>query len=100
VIDARAELGLGWFIGNMQSHYSLAAPLVEGGQLYAFYCPECVGICDADLATPYNVIGGEDLANILASWGEAYGAADLNRDGSCDGVDLGALLNGWGNCAP
>jgi hypothetical protein len=33
-------------------------------------------------------------------WGEAYGAADLNRDGNCDGVDLGALLNGWGNCAP
>jgi hypothetical protein len=100
VIDARAELGLGWFIGNMQAHYTLAAPLIEGGQLYAFYCPECVGICDADLATPYNVIGGEDLAKILASWGEAYGAADLNRDGNCDGVDLGALLNGWGNCAP
>ena len=61
---------------------------------------ECVGICDADLATPYNVIGGEDLANILAHWGEAYGAADLNRDGICNGVDLGDLLNGWGNCAP
>ena len=100
VIDARDQLGLGWFIGNMQSHYSLAAPLVEGGQLYAFYCPECVGVCDADLATPYNVIGGEDLAFILGQWGQAYGAADLNRDGNCDGVDLGALLNGWGNCAP
>ncbi len=100
VIDARDQLGLGWFIGNMQSHYSLAEPLVEGGQLYAFYCPECVGVCDADLATPYNVIGGEDLAFILGQWGQAYGAADLNRDGNCDGVDLGALLNGWGNCAP
>lgn len=100
VIDARDQLGLGWFVGNMQAHYSLAAPLVEGGQLYAFYCPECVGVCDADLATPYNVIGGEDLAFILGRWGEAYGAADLNRDGNCDGVDLGALLNGWGNCAP
>jgi len=100
VIDARDQLGLGWFIGNMQAHYAVANPLVEGGQLYAFYCPSCVGICDADLATPYNVIGGEDLANILGHWGEAYGAADLNRDGNCDGVDLGALLNGWGNCAP
>jgi hypothetical protein len=100
VIDARDQLGLGWFLGNIQCHYSLAAPLVENGQLFAFYCPECVGICDADLATPYNVIGGEDLANILGHWGEAYGAADLNRDGICNGVDLGDLLNGWGNCAP
>ena len=100
VIDARDQLGLGWFIAVMQSHYALANPLVEGGQLYAFYCPTCVGICDADLATPYNVIGGEDLSKTLTQWGEAYGAADLNRDGNCDGVDLGILLNGWGNCAP
>ena len=100
VIDARDQLGLGWFVAVMQAHYTLANPIVEGGQLYAFYCPTCVGLCDADLATPYNLIGGEDLANILAHWGEAYGAADLNRDGICNGVDLGSLLNGWGNCAP
>ena len=100
VIDARDQLGLGWFIGNMQSHYSLAAPLVEGGQLYAFYCPECVGICDADLATPYNTIGGEDLASVLTHWGEAYGPADIDRDGITNGFDLASLLNDWGKCAP
>jgi hypothetical protein len=100
VIDARDQLGLGWFIGNMQAHYTLAAPLVEGGQLYAFYCPECVGICDADLATPYNTIGGEDLASVLAHWGEAYGPADIDRDGITNGFDLASLLNDWGNCAP
>ncbi|MEY4810623.1 MAG: hypothetical protein RI986_961 [Planctomycetota bacterium] len=100
VIDARDQLGLGWFLSNIQCHYSLTAPLMENGQLYAFYCPECVGICDADLATPYNTIGGEDLASVLVHWGEAYGPADIDRDGVTNGFDLASLLNDWGNCAP
>jgi hypothetical protein len=27
------------------------------------------------------------------------GAADLNGDGSVDGVDLGLMLSAWGACA-
>ena len=40
VIDARDTLGLGWFIANMQAHYSQPGELVEGGQLYAFFVHE------------------------------------------------------------
>ena len=68
VYDASESLGCGWFVGNMQAHYSLAAPLVEGGQLYAFFAPAAVGSCAEDLSE------------------------------QCDGSDLGALLAKWGNC--
>ncbi|MFO0894920.1 MAG: hypothetical protein U0574_08195 [Phycisphaerales bacterium] len=97
VIDARAVLGLGWFIGDTQAHYPLANPLVEGGQLYAFFLPEAVGSCATDL----NVDGttnGADLGVLLGGWGQA-GLTDLNRDGTTDGVDVGLLFAAWGDCA-
>lgn len=94
MIDARAVLGLGWFIGDTQAHYPLANPLVEGGQLYAFFLPEAVGSCATDL----NVDGttnGADLGVLLGGWGQA-GLTDLNRDGTTDGVDVGLLFAAWG----
>jgi len=95
VFDARDTLGLGWFVGNMQAHYSLGSPLVEGGQLYAFFCPECVGSSRADLSTPLDgVVGGDDLAALLNNWGGS-GTGDINRDGSVNGDDLAVLLNSW-----
>jgi len=95
VIDARAELGLGWFLANMQAHYGIAGELVEGGQLYAFYCPECVGSCAGDLNGD-GTVGADDLSVVLGNWGNATG--DLNGDGTTDGADLAALLSGWGSC--
>ena len=37
------------------------------------------------------------LGALLGAWGAA-GIADLNRDGTVDGVDLGVLLGSWGAC--
>jgi hypothetical protein len=96
VFDARDTLGLGWFVGNMQAHYSVAAPLVEGGQVYAFYAPTAV-TCAGDLSMDGS-IGGDDLGVLLAGWGSA-GMSDLNGDGTTDGADIGALLTAWGACA-
>ena len=98
IYDARDYLGMGWFIANMQAHYNLANPLVQGGQLYAFYCPECVGSCAADVAQPLDgQIDAEDLTTLLAAWGQA-GATDLDQDGTTDSADLTILLSSWGAC--
>jgi hypothetical protein len=98
IFDASAELGCGWFIGNLQAHYSLANPLVEGGQLYAFFAPAAVGSCAEDLSAQCDgIVNGDDLAQLLAAWGQG-GRADLNGDGVTDGADLGYLLSKWGNC--
>lgn len=40
------------------------------------------------------VVDGMDLAALLAGWGQA-GASDLNGDGTTDGMDLAALLAEW-----
>jgi len=98
VIDARDTLGLGWFIGNMQAHYSQPGELVEGGQLYAFYLPSAVGSCMSDLSSPLDgQVSGDDLAILLSNWSSS-GRSDINRDGFTDASDLGILLNSWGSC--
>ncbi len=95
VFDARDTLGLGWFVGNMQAHYNLGNPLVQGGQLYAFFCPECVGSVREDLSeTLDGVIDGDDLAVLLNNWGGS-GRSDINRDGTTNGDDLAMLLSAW-----
>lgn len=41
IIDATAVLGAGWFLLNVQAHYSLEDPeLVQGGQLVALFNPD------------------------------------------------------------
>lgn len=95
VIDARETLGLGWFLGNTQAHYGVPAPLVEGGQLYAFFAPEAVGSSRADLSRPLDgIVDGSDLAVLLGGWG-VDGISDINRDGITDGSDLAILLGSW-----
>lgn len=96
IYDARDSLGLGWFVANMQAHYNLANPLVEGGQLYAFFCPECVGSCLADISGDA-AINADDLTALLAAWGQA-GRTDLDQDGTTDSADLTILLSSWGAC--
>jgi hypothetical protein len=39
IIDASDILGEGWFLLDVQAHYSLAGELVEGGQLLALHYP-------------------------------------------------------------
>ena len=98
VIDARDTLGLGWFIGNMQAHYTQPGELVQGGQLYAFFAPLAVGSCMSDLSTPLDgTVAGDDLTLLLNNWGSS-GRSDINRNGITDGADLAILLGSWGNC--
>ena len=98
VIDARETLGLGWFLADMQAHYTVADPLVEGGQLYAFFSPQLVGSCDEDLSPVLDaVIDGEDLSMLLLGWGDA-GRTDLNGDNTTDAGDLAEILISWGPC--
>jgi hypothetical protein len=33
---------------------------------------------------------------MLAAWGPGHGAADLDGNGTIDGVDLGRMLAAWG----
>ena len=40
VIPAFDTIGAGWFLLDVQAHYSLGGALVEGGQLLAFYNPD------------------------------------------------------------
>jgi hypothetical protein len=54
--------------------------------------------CPADLDKDQSV-DGADLGYLLANWGPCMGcAADMNADGMVDGVDLGVLLSAWGAC--
>lgn len=97
VYDARDSLGLGWFIGNIQCHYSLAAPLIEGGQMFAFFAPELVGSCDADVGVVDGMVDASDITALLSAWGNP-GRTDINQDGTTNGVDLTFLLSAWGSC--
>ncbi|MHC4615984.1 MAG: hypothetical protein ACYTAU_20760 [Planctomycetota bacterium] len=36
-----------------------------------------------------------DLLTVLRAWGERPGEADLNQDGSVDGLDLLVVLDAW-----
>lgn len=42
-------------------------------------------------------VDGEDLAELLAYWGEEWSIADLTRDGETNGEDLAVLLANWGD---
>lgn len=42
-------------------------------------------------------IGADDLALLLAAWGQTSGPADINSDGTVDAGDLGLLLAAWTN---
>ena len=53
--------------------------------------------CPADLDRNRSV-NGDDLGILLVSWGPGGGSADLTGDGSVNGDDLGLLLVAWGAC--
>lgn len=73
VIPAFDTLGQGWFLIDVQAHYTITGELVEGGQLLAFYNP------DSD-NTPSPVVPEAPFAAILAVSGLAVlGGAVLVR---------------------
>ncbi|RMH27388.1 MAG: hypothetical protein D6693_05425 [Planctomycetota bacterium] len=46
------------------------------------------------------VINAQEIALVLAAWGDAGGPADLNHDGVVDGGDLSVILNLFGQTVP
>ena len=49
--------------------------------------------CASDLNGD-NVVDGQDLAQVLAFWGNAGG--DIDGDGTTGGTDLASVLADWG----
>ncbi|MGE0566547.1 MAG: choice-of-anchor D domain-containing protein [Bacteroidia bacterium] len=98
VIDMQGILNTGWFLIYDQVHSSLASPMVERGQLLAFYNP-ATGNANSLLsgpsttATPYMIPAapGVSVSAILTA-GEAVGGYTLAGLG--DG--MGAFDNGDG----
>ena len=44
------------------------------------------------------MVGPADIGLLIAVWGTADVAADLNGDGTVDGYDLAYILGNWGPC--
>jgi hypothetical protein len=63
------------------------------GSLFVSCTQTCTGDFNGD-----NAVDGNDLGQLLASWGAVGGPTDLNADGVTDGNDLGQLLARWGGC--
>ena len=61
----------------------------------AYVSPGDCGGNPADLDGD-GVVGGADLAIVLAAWGSKGGAADLDGDGVVGGADLAIVLAAWG----
>ena len=61
----------------------------------------CENLCPADIDHDH-MVGGGDLAVLLAAWGMPgafAGGADIDGSGVVDGGDLSLMLNSWGACA-
>jgi hypothetical protein len=55
------------------------------------------GTCPADVDGS-RVVDAQDMALLLANWGNQGGAGDISRDGIVAGDDLASLLSAWGSC--
>lgn len=56
--------------------------------------------CDADLNMD-GTVNGVDLSQVLAQWGPCSGTCigDIDDNGTVDGLDLAVVLAGWGSCS-
>jgi hypothetical protein len=61
--------------------------------------PVCPEFCPADLSRD-GTVNGDDLGILLGRWGAIGGIGDLNANGIINGDDLGILLAAWGACPP
>jgi hypothetical protein len=99
IIDAQAVLGRGWFVMNMQAHYTISGELVQGGQVMAMYIPDNISaptLCNYDYNRDENVdlLDAQLMAQVAAglitrdnNWLDG----DLNRDGNADLTDAQVL---------
>lgn len=54
-------------------------------------------LCTADI-DGNGTVDGIDLATLLGNWGTANAIADLDSNGIVDGIDLAIVLGAWGPC--
>jgi len=96
IVDASDVLGPGWFLLDVQAHYSLETELDEGGQLLAMFNPDSV--CMADVNAD-GVSDRADLLSFISMFLSQDPAADTNLDGVIDASDLVAFVHRWiGGC--
>ena len=67
---------------------------IDLGSCITSECDTCVTTDPADFDRD-GVVGGQDLAFLLANWMTSNTTADLNADGIVSGPDLTALLAAW-----
>ncbi len=60
------------------------------------WCPETTW-CPEDLNRD-GIVDGQDLTELLCSWGWSDTPADLDGNGQVNGADLSQLLSLWGSC--
>jgi hypothetical protein len=53
--------------------------------------------CNADLDCD-GIVGGPDLAFVLANWNSDDPTADIDGSGTVDAADLAQVLGTWGLC--
>jgi hypothetical protein len=74
VIDVQDILGTGWFLCVDQAHYPLPSPMVEGGQLFAFFNPAtydaaCAGFTANITVSPSTPVPGQLQNTIYLGYG-------------------------------
>ena len=67
-----------------------------GGNELLTDCP--IPPCLADINRD-GTVNGVDITYILKEWGSDDPLADLNGDGKVDGADLGLMTAAWGSCS-
>jgi hypothetical protein len=79
---------------------------VAGGVVSAYWARWGCPSCPADLFPAHGggggggdgIVGPDDLAWLLAAWGDSNSPGDLNSDGDVGPDDLAILLASWGPC--
>lgn len=90
--------GFGGYVGGTSGALRIDFATIEGDQFVTIGGGDEPNTCPADLNGD-GAVDGIDLGALLGAWGECAGCeADLNADGAVDGIDLGGLLGGWGEC--
>lgn len=93
--------GLGPDTANLEEPRAINLAAIPGNQYVVIELvpgqPDCPSTNDCPADTDNDgVVGGADLATLLAAWGTPV--ADLDNDGTTSGSDLAIVLAAWGNC--
>jgi hypothetical protein len=93
ITDAWDILGPGWWIMDMQGHYSIPGELVQGGQLLAIFIPQTASApCYADF-TGEGDLDLFDFLEYVNVFNAGDGLADCTHDGELDLFDFLCYVN-------